>query len=520
MNRYSTACNPHRTASHSGRKMISVLSRMAALVGLIAAFASTADAQGKVQKQADFNGDGFADLAIGAPGEGYLFNTLRGTMQINGAGVVHIMHGSPSGLVAQNILLTRKGEWNSSIFAPNTGASFGNALAWGDFNRDGYDDLAVAAPGDRNHTGSVTIFTGSINGLRIARHLRLNDMRNPHPAQTTGATRFGSALAVGDTNGDGYADLAISQNWGVGNVGAVYIVPGSVTGLRPTNSQTLAGVGWFNSLAPFSMTFGDFNGDRYFDLAMGLPYQTMSGLYGAGAVMVAFGTPYGIDSNPQIWSQNSPNIPGICEQYDQFGYSLTAADFNDDGKWDLAIGAPGENTNTGAVHVLFGQSNGLNSWATQIWGQDNPNVYEVAEVGDRFGESLAAGNFQSSLSSYRFPELLVGIPGENAGAGAIQLLSIAAYSTVFQYWQQGSGLILGTAEAGDRFGSSLAVGDFNRNGYPDVAVGVPGENTRAGAINILFGANYGISNVGNRLFMQGLSGMLDTPENYDYFGRL
>ena len=99
---------------------------------------------------------------------------------------------------------------------------------------------------------------------------------------------------------------------------------------------------------------------------MGLPYQTMSGQYGAGAVMVAFGTPYGIDSNPQIWSQDSAGIPGICEYYDQFGYSLTAADFNDDGKWDLAIGAPGENTNSGVVHVLFGQYNGLDSWATRV----------------------------------------------------------------------------------------------------------------------------------------------------------
>jgi hypothetical protein len=187
MNRYITVCKPHRTASLFGRKTISVLSRMAASVALIAALASSADAQGKVRKQADFNGDGYADLAIGAPGESYLFNTLRGLMQINGAGVIHITHGSPNGLVAQNILLTRKGEWNSSIFAPNNGASFGNALAWGDFNRDGYDDLAVGVPGDQNGVGSVSIFTGSPTGLRLALHLRLNNMRFPHPAHPTSA---------------------------------------------------------------------------------------------------------------------------------------------------------------------------------------------------------------------------------------------------------------------------------------------------------------------------------------------
>jgi hypothetical protein len=130
---------------------------------------------------------------------------------------------------------------------------------------------------------------------------------------------------------------------------------------------------------------------------------------------------------------------------------------------------------------------------------------------------ISDGDRAAGLSE---PELIVGIPGENSGAGAIQVLSISAYSTVFQYWHQDISLILGMAEANDRFGSSLVVGDFNRNGYPDVAIGAYGENTNAGAVNVLFGANYGISNVGNQLFMQGLSGMLDTAENYDYFGRL
>jgi hypothetical protein len=497
--------------------------RLAAMAGTLALWATSAVAQGGIHKQADFNGDGFADLAIGAPGETYslITPTLFGkiTTTYTGAGVVNVAFGSPSGLGARNQLLSRKGELSSSIFKPQGYAHFGNALAWGDFNKDGFTDLAVGVPGDNKNEGSVDVYSGSANGLvSYPLHLRLPYMRFPQPANTTGFTWFGQALAVGDVNGDGFADLAISQNTGVGNRGAVYVVPGGPTGLKPSAAQTLMDSSYIQHGGPFCLAFGDFNGDGHDDLAMGFPYEAVNGIGGAGFVEVAYGTAYGIDSNPQYLHQDSPGMLGVCEVGDHFGSSLVAADFNRDGKWDLAIGVPGENTNTGVVHVQFGQPDGLSISAAQIWSRDSAGVYKDPTLGDRFGEALAAADVDSD----GYPELIVGIPGDNANAGGIQVLTILAgpLGARHAFWNQASYQVLGIAEAGDRFGAALAVGDYNGDGRLDVAIGAPGENNWTGAVNILYGAGSGLSWPNNQLLMQGLNGMLETQEPNDLFGRL
>src|SRR5215203_3335807 len=68
------------------------------------------------------------------------------------------------------------------------------------------------------------------------------------------------------------------------------------------------------------------------------------------------------------------------------------ADFNGDGAADLAIGAPGENSSSGVVHVLYGSATvGLTATGSQLWSQDSPGIAGGAENGDVFGETLAAG---------------------------------------------------------------------------------------------------------------------------------
>src|SRR5215204_7561748 len=68
------------------------------------------------------------------------------------------------------------------------------------------------------------------------------------------------------------------------------------------------------------------------------------------------------------------------------------ADFNGDGAADLAIGAPGENSSSGVVHVLYGSATvGLTATGSQLWSQDSPGIAGGAEAFDVFGETLAAG---------------------------------------------------------------------------------------------------------------------------------
>src|SRR5207249_835937 len=89
-------------------------------------------------------------------------------------------------------------------------------------------------------------------------------------------------------------------------------------------------------------------------------------------------------------------------------------------------------------------------------------------------------------------------------------------------WTQGSRGIRGAAEAGDHFGAALAVGDFNHDGYADLAIGVPGENVgkaaNAGAVAVLYGSGSGLTAKGDDLWTQGSGGIRGAAEAGDGFG--
>jgi hypothetical protein len=133
---------------------------------------------------------------------------------------------------------------------------------------------------------------------------------------------------------------------------------------------------------------GDFNGDQRADLAIGAPGENdfagvVQVLYGSAARLTATGS--------QLWSQDSPGIAGAAERGDLFGLALAGADFNGDGRADLAIGAEGENNASGVVHVLYGSAGGLTASGSQLWSQDSPGIAGTAEARDFFGAALAAG---------------------------------------------------------------------------------------------------------------------------------
>src|SRR5262249_1974064 len=118
----------------------------------------------------------------------------------------------------------------------------------------------------------------------------------------------------------------------------------------------------------------------------GLPGATINGHPGAGAVIIKFGTVYGVDPGAgQVWSQDSPNVLGTAENSDHFGSSLMAADFNRSGGDDLAIGVVGENTFTGGVNVLLGSFSGLTSSGNSILMEQFQGMSGPAAPYDHFG---------------------------------------------------------------------------------------------------------------------------------------
>jgi hypothetical protein len=127
-----------------------------------------------------------------------------------------------------------------------------------------------------------------------------------------------------------------------------------------------------------------------------------------------------------------------------------------------------------------------------------------------------------------YDDLATGIPGEDIGAiadaGAVSVIYGSASglaATGDQFWHQDVANVEGGAESGDQFGAALAVGDFNGDGYDDLAIGVPGEDIGdipdAGAVNILFGSANGLTATGDRLYHQDFNGILEVAEAYDRF---
>lgn len=135
---------------------------------------------------------------------------------------------------------------------------------------------------------------------------------------------------------------------------------------------------------------GDFNGDGFDDLAIGVPAEDLGAVTGAGAVSVLLGSATGLtDVGNQLWTQDSAGILDAAETDDQFGDALAVGDFNGDGFADLAVGVHFEDVGAaalaGAVNVLLGSAAGLASGGTQFWSQDSTGVQDTAELNDNFG---------------------------------------------------------------------------------------------------------------------------------------
>ncbi len=383
------------------------------------------------------------------------------------------------------------------------------------------------------------------------------------PPQPPSLLGDATTAASGDFNGDGFDDLAVGVPWedigGKKDAGAVSVLYGSAGGLSATGDQFwhqgtsgVPGEPEQNDRLGWALAAGDFNGDGRDDLAMGAPYEgitkseknPVTGQVNryeeneAGYVVVLYGTPTGLSAaKSQGWHQKKDGVKGNAEFRDHFGWALAAGDFNGDGRDDLAVGVPGEDQegagvrppNTGAVEVLYGRSSGLSAAGDQLWEQAAAGVDEHREAGDRFGTSLAAGNLGYSTKE---DDLAIGVPGEDFGsridAGAVHVL----------FGQPGKGLtttlvpdlllhqdfldVEGAAEDGDLFGWALAIGDFGVTAQEDLAVGVPGESaafSMQGAVHVFYGGSFGPSGTNDQIWHEGTDGVEGDPEAGDQFGR-
>lgn len=456
----------------------------------------------------DFDGDGWDDLAVGVPGE---------TVGAVGAGAVQILYGSPGGITSVgNTILTQ-----STAGVPGSSEAadgFGTALAAFDINCDGFDDLAVGAPGENigsvSDAGGVWILYGSASGL-IGTDAQAFGQNDWDPLESPEASdRFGSALVgrSGVSGVDSAGELFIgAPGEGVtfgsfGEQGAVLSIRHSCIQPRGSafadevvsqQSTGVSGTSEDGDLFGLTLALGDFDGNSLPDLAVGAPGESLT-LAEVGIVQVFPDVDLADPSNESQWSQDVAGILDVAEEGDGFGRSLTVGDFDHDGFDDLVVGVPEEGTDgfveSGAVHVIYGSAGGLTATGDQFFTQSGAVLGDPGPA-DNFGTAVAAGDFDGDGTD----DLAIGVLLDSPGGSVNVLYGQISAGLGFerqQSWNQDSAGIGDSAEHNDRFGGTLASGDFNGDGREDLAIGAPSETLgtvfNAGLLHILYGADDGI----------------------------
>ncbi|MEV5436585.1 VCBS repeat-containing protein [Streptomyces sp. NPDC052682] len=356
--------------------------------------AETGDVFGAETAYADFNGDGYDDIAVSSPLEDV-------GSDVDGGGVA-LLWGSANGITGTGVTLADP--------APSSHDRWGKSLAAGDFDGDGTADLAVG-----NTSTAIYVYKGGFTASGTAvkgRYTIKPDIQSGGPLN----------LTAGDVNGDKRTDLVVDgfendtdQGWNTN-----FLVPGTDGGLsvgdaRPLKAGVITGI-------------GDINGDGYGDIVTGMYWNKTDSdgvsfpeASDGGKVWITYGAPSGVGSTTSV-TQNTGNVPGTSEKNDYFGYELDLGDVNGDGFQDLVVGVAGENigsvTDAGALTVLYGSASGLNTASgAQSFAQSSPGVPGEDEKGDMLGADVKLDDVTGDGRA----DLLAG-SYENTGNGAVLYL--------------------------------------------------------------------------------------------------
>ncbi len=318
----------------------------------------------------DVNGDGYDDILVASE------YCTSGNPNVDREGRVYLFHGSATGLSTTYNWMKQGGTHEESF-----GWSVASA---GDVNADGYDDVIIGAPWadyPEGHEGRAYVFYGSPTGLALT--------PNWSAESNIWWSGFGTWVdSAGDVNNDGFSDVIIGHpGWSSPEdaEGRAYIYLGSATGLALTYAWTFENNYANSELGNAVAGVGDVNGDGYDDVMVGGGKYANPDPY-EGVAYFFLGSATGPSLIP-TWSLEGN------QAYAQFGWRISpAGDVNKDGFYDVLIGAPwatqGQEAE-GMAFLYFGSPDGNLSKVVYSKGADQAQAtlgWAVSSAGDVNGD--------------------------------------------------------------------------------------------------------------------------------------
>jgi hypothetical protein len=489
----------------------------------------------------DFNHDGFADVVVNIDQEDI-------GRRVD-AGEIEVLYGASTtarvGTAKQYFSNTTAGIQGGVV----AGGRFGENWTTGDFNHDGYDDLAIGEFGatvdGATSAGQVHVLYGSKTGLTLAHYQNINEDTASVPGTAQTGDMFGHSLTSGDFNHDGIADLAVSVPGkdlnGETQAGAVHVFFGSATGLMVSGPHTgqrffhmgpsgalgtgLGDAAKHGALFGSPVFAGDWNGDGISDLAIGVQGEVIGdgitpgpSLMTTGGFYVLYGdaTSASFGTTHPLYTENTLGTPSDGSR---LGAYFAAGDYNGDGIQDLAVGADGKTigaaTDSGAVYVLYGTHSILTTTNHQLWTLQSAGI-GAPGIGDNFGDALAAGDYNGDGRS----DLVITVDRRDA-PGKIDIgTAFVLYGHTgtglttagrFAFSENTKGMPGPVVTAGDQFASLVRPYDWNHDGYTDLYVAAAGRSfgpwTHGGVIYLMSGGPKGLTTTGTRMLDGNTTGV-------------